>query len=88
MYFPALPYVCAGFLAVEYVPSPKLHFHVVGAPVLVLVNLTFRGAFPEVGVAKKYTDDCKDQILKFVYIPICHLPFSNFFLMISLVIPT
>ena len=53
VYFPALLYVCAGFLAVEYVPSPKLHFHEVGDPVLLSVNCTFNGAFPEVGDAEK-----------------------------------
>ena len=52
VYFPALLYVCTGFLAVEYVPSPKLHFHEVGDPVLLSVNVTFNGAFPEVGDAE------------------------------------
>ena len=40
-------------LAVEVVPSPKLHFHAVGDPVLLSVNATFNGAFPEVGDAVK-----------------------------------
>ena len=53
LYFPALLYVCAGFLVVEYVPSPKLHFHDVGAPVLLSVNCTFNGTFPEVEAAEK-----------------------------------
>ena len=34
VYFPALLYLCIGFLDVEYVPSPKLHFHEAGDPVL------------------------------------------------------
>ena len=48
VYFPALLYVCTGFLAVEYIPSPKLYFHEVGDPVLLSVNCTFDGDFPEV----------------------------------------
>jgi hypothetical protein len=36
-YFPALLYLCTGFLAVEVVPSPKLHFHEVCDPVLLSV---------------------------------------------------
>jgi hypothetical protein len=41
-------------LIVEFdVPSPKLQFHEVGDPVLVSLNATFNGAFPEVGVAEK-----------------------------------
>jgi hypothetical protein len=46
-------YVYAGFLTVEVFPSPKVHFHEVGVPVLLSVNCTFRGAFPEVGDAEK-----------------------------------
>lgn len=53
VYFPALLYVCTGFLAVEDVPSPKLHFHELGDPVLLLVNVTFNCAFPEVEDAEK-----------------------------------
>jgi len=34
VYFPALLYLCTGFLDVEYVPSPKFHFHEAGDPVL------------------------------------------------------
>ncbi len=34
--------------SLEVVPSPKLHFHFSGKPVLLSVNLTFNGAFPEV----------------------------------------
>ena len=49
VYFPAADYLCVGFCKVEEVPSPKLHFHLVGDPVLVSVNLTFNGNFPEVG---------------------------------------
>jgi hypothetical protein len=53
VYFPALLYVCAGLLDVEYVLSPKFHFHEVGLLVLLSVNFTLSGAFPEVGVAEK-----------------------------------
>ena len=52
-YNPASLYVCTGFSPVEYVPSPKVHFHEVGDPVLWSVKLTVRGAFPEVGDAEK-----------------------------------
>ena len=34
VYFPASLYVCVGILSVEVVPSPKLHFQLVGVPVL------------------------------------------------------
>jgi hypothetical protein len=53
VYFPALLYLCTGFFWVEYVPSPKLHFLEIGDPVLLSVNRTFNGAFPEVGDATK-----------------------------------
>jgi hypothetical protein len=52
VYFPAVMYLCTGFLAVEYILSPKLYFHEVGVPVLLSVNVTFSGAFPEVGDAE------------------------------------
>ena len=45
--------MCAGFLTVEDVPSPKFHFHEVGDPVLLSVNCTFSGTFPEVGDADR-----------------------------------
>ncbi len=38
--FPAVEYICFGLLTVEYVPSPKLQFHAVGAPVLLSVEVT------------------------------------------------
>ena len=53
VYSPALLYVCTGFLAVEYVSSPKFHFHAVGVPVLMSVNVTFRGSYPYFGVPQK-----------------------------------
>jgi hypothetical protein len=53
VYFPALLYLCTGFLAVEYVPSPKLQFYEAGEPVLLSLNCTFNGAFPEPGDAEK-----------------------------------
>ena len=52
VYFPAAAYLCTGFLAIEYVLSPKFHFYEVGVPVLLSVNVTFSGAFPEVGDAE------------------------------------
>lgn len=45
--------MCEGFLDVEYVPSPKLHFQEVGLLVLLSVNWTFKGTFPDVGDAEK-----------------------------------
>ena len=53
VYFPALLYVCTGLFCVEVVPSPKVHFHDVGTPVLLSVKLTFSGLFPEVGDVEK-----------------------------------
>lgn len=54
MYFPAVLYVCTGFCCLEIFPSPKVQNHEVGEPVLSSeVNLTFSGAFPEVGIAEK-----------------------------------
>ena len=53
MYFPSLLYVCTVFLTVEDVPSPKFQFHEVGVPVLLSVNATFNGAYPEIGDAEK-----------------------------------
>jgi hypothetical protein len=47
VYFPFLVYECTGFLTVEYVPSPKLHLHEMEFPVLLSVNCTLNGAFPE-----------------------------------------
>ncbi len=44
--------MCTGFFSVELFPSPKVHFHEVGDPVLSSVKLTVRGTFPEVGDAE------------------------------------
>jgi hypothetical protein len=52
-YSPVLLYVCTGFLSVELFPSPKVHFHELGNPVLWSVKLTVRGTFPEIGDAEK-----------------------------------
>jgi len=52
LYFPTLEYLCVGFCRVDDVPSPKFHFHAVGVPVLLSVNTTFNGAFPDVGEAE------------------------------------
>ena len=49
VYFPVLEYLCVGFWDVDDVPSPKSHFHLVGFPVLLSVNLTLKGAFPYFG---------------------------------------
>ncbi len=53
VYFPVLLYTCTGFFSVELVPSPKIHFHEAGDPVLLSVKLTLSGADPEVGMAEK-----------------------------------
>jgi hypothetical protein len=45
--------MCEGFLTVEFVLSPKNHFHEVGDPVLLSVNVTFSDACPERGDAEK-----------------------------------
>jgi hypothetical protein len=52
VYLPFLVYVCTGLLDVEDVPSPKTHLHEVGDPVLLSVNCTLKGTFPEVGDAE------------------------------------
>ena len=41
------------FYLLKLFPSPKVHFHEVGDPVLWSVKLTVRGTFPEVGDAEK-----------------------------------
>ena len=53
VYFLDLVYVCTGFGSIEVTPSPKFQSREVGDPVLVSVNATVSGAFPEVGVAEK-----------------------------------
>ena len=53
VYFPSLLYVCVIFLDFECLLSPKFQYHEVGDPVLLSVNVTLRGAFPEVGDRKK-----------------------------------
>jgi len=53
VYFPALLYVCVGFLVVEPFPSPKLHLQVVSEPILLSTNCTFNGALPEVTLLMK-----------------------------------
>ena len=55
VYFPALPYLCTGSLAVEVLLSPKLHRYDVDDPVLLSKNFTVSGSFPDVGDAKKAT---------------------------------
>jgi len=47
VYFPALLYTCIGLEDIEYDPSPKFQFHVVGDPLLLSVNVTVKGAFPD-----------------------------------------
>ena len=51
VYFPALLYLCTGFLAVDVLLSPKLQDQEVGDPVLLSVNVTVSGAFSEIGGA-------------------------------------
>jgi hypothetical protein len=45
---PVLLYVCTGFFSIEELPSPKLHFHEFGDPVLWSVKLTVKGTLPDV----------------------------------------
>ena len=45
--------MCVGLFSVEYFPSPKFHFHEVGDPLFVSVNVTFSGAFPDNGQPQK-----------------------------------
>lgn len=53
VYFPIFVYLCVGFLAVEVLESPKFQDQEVGDPVLLSVNLTVNGFFPERGDAVK-----------------------------------
>jgi hypothetical protein len=46
------------------VPSPKSHAHVETVPVLLLVNVTFRGTVPLVGVIPKFaTGGAADTVI-------------------------
>ncbi len=51
--FPFFVYVCVGFRVVDDVPSPKFHMKEVGDSVLLSVNRTVNGTFPEVGDPEK-----------------------------------
>lgn len=51
--FPFLVYVWVALRVEEVIRSPKFQTHEVGDPVLLSVNCTFRGAFPDVGDAEK-----------------------------------
>jgi hypothetical protein len=53
VYFPVLLYTCTGFFSAEVFPSPKIHVHEAGDPVLLSVKLTLKGTDPEVGDAEK-----------------------------------
>lgn len=46
---PFLVYVCEAFLVDKVTPSPKFQTQEVGDPLLLSVNVTFNGAFPDVG---------------------------------------
>ena len=48
VYLPAFVYLCTGFWEVEVVLSPKFHDQEAGLLVLLSVNFTVNGAFPEV----------------------------------------
>jgi len=55
--------VCVGLFSVEYFPSPKSHSHEVGDPLLVSVNVTFSGVFPEsVEPQKSATGACEVSV--------------------------
>lgn len=51
--FPFLVYVWVALRVDEVIPSPKFQTHEVGDPVLLSVNSTFNGTFPDVGDAEK-----------------------------------
>ena len=46
-------YLCAGFWIFDVLPSPNFHNQEVGLFVLISVNVTDKGAFPDVGNAVK-----------------------------------
>ncbi len=52
VYVPFLVYVCRGFLTCEVFLSPKSQDLEVIVPLLLSVNFTVKGAFPEIGVAQ------------------------------------
>jgi len=45
LYFPSCKYWFFGFFSLEIVPSPKLHFHFSGKPVLLSVKAQLMGLF-------------------------------------------
>ena len=53
VYCPVLLYVYTGFFSVELPPSPNVHLHASGDPVLLSIKLTVRGSDPEAGDAEK-----------------------------------
>ena len=57
VYFPAFVYLCTGFLAVEVYLSPKFQRYDVDDPVLLSVNFTVNGTFPETGDAEKCSNN-------------------------------
>ena len=52
-YEPAFTYACTGFCSVEEVPSPNVHNHLVGLPVVRSWKKTTRGSAPVFGSALK-----------------------------------
>lgn len=68
VYCPVLLYVYTGFFSVELFPSPNVHFHELGDPVLWSIKLTLRGADPEVGIAEKAAPSEFETAIYFVFV--------------------
>lgn len=73
--------MCAGFLAVELVPSPKIHFQESGDPVLLSVNATLKGAYHVVTLLLKLgigfcTDGFTFILFVFEFVPFALLTVS------------
>jgi hypothetical protein len=49
VYVPGVVYWCVGFWEVDVPPSPNVQDHDVGEPLELSVNVTVRGAVPDVG---------------------------------------
>ena len=58
---------CVGLFTVELVPSPKVHFHEVGEPVLLSVKATLNGTFPDVGDAENTVTGVSEADVTFIY---------------------
>lgn len=66
VYFPTLLYMCAGFFVVEYIPSPKSHFHEFGDPVLLSVNAPSKTLFLKYDLPKKQKQELSKRLQQYI----------------------